>query len=78
MEEMSAPTQRTLYGVWGFAADDVIAVGEYGTVIRYDGDSWRSEDCGTSEHLRSVWGTSTTDIFAAGSLGTVVYYGLVE
>ncbi len=75
---MESPTSRSLYGIWGFAGDEVIAVGEYGTVIRYDGDSWESEDCGTAEHLRAVWGTSNTDVFAAGSRGTVVYYGLVE
>ena len=35
---MQSPTTRTLYGVHGSGPNDVIAVGEQGTFIRYSQD----------------------------------------
>jgi hypothetical protein len=71
-ELMRTPTTKTLRGVWGTSATDVIAVGDDGTVLRYTGGTeWHADNSGTSAaaggDLRSVWGRSGNDIWAVGS-----------
>lgn len=64
-----------LYGVWGSSATNVFAVGEWGTVLHYNGSSWTVQTSATvtAEDLRSVWGSSTTDVFAVGDGGTILH-----
>lgn len=58
--------------MFGFSADDVVAVGEAGTVFVYDGTAWASEPSGTSAGLRGVWGSGSENVFAVGDAGTIV------
>ena len=44
---MSLGHHRALTGVWGSSASDVFAVGCRGTILHYDGTSWRPLDSGT-------------------------------
>jgi len=39
------PQGHDLRAVWGSGPDDVIAVGAYGTILRYDGTGWTRECC---------------------------------
>ena len=41
-KKMTGNTSKNLRGVYGFAPDDVWAVGNYGQVIHYDGSAWTS------------------------------------
>src|SRR5439155_5852471 len=61
----------TLWGVWGYSATDVYAVGSAGTIAHYNGTSWTSTQV-SSGALFAVSGTSSTNVFAVG-LGGVIY-----
>jgi hypothetical protein len=68
--EMCALTARA---VWTGAAGSAIAVGDSGSVLRYDGASWNSEPSGTTAHLRAIWGAGASGpVFAVGEAGTIL------
>jgi photosystem II stability/assembly factor-like uncharacterized protein len=71
-EAMPSGTTRNLRGVNGVAWNDIIAVGENGTVLRYDGTSWTSSVEGNGSHLSAVWMFASNDAFAAGDDGRVL------
>jgi Macroglobulin domain MG4 len=59
--------------VWTGAAGSAIAVGDSGTVLRYNGSSWTPEASGTSAHLMAIWGTGANGtVFAVGDGGTII------
>jgi hypothetical protein len=59
--------------VWTGGAGSAIAVGDSGTILRYNGASWNPEASGTTAHLRAVWGAgSSGPVFAVGDGGTIV------
>ena len=68
------PTGNPLHGVWGSSGSDVFAVGDYGTIVHYDGMTWSPMSSGTYNHLRGVWGSSGSDVFAVGDYGTILHY----
>lgn len=71
------PQGFTLRAVWGAASDDIWAVGEYGTIMHYDGLTWQpSVRSGvlTTQDLFAVYGVSATDIWAVGGAGTLLHY----
>ena len=54
---------------------ELLAVGERGYVVRFDGTTWTTTKTGTSNWLRSVWtDTSGVAAFAVGDAGTIEYY----
>ncbi|HEY8832439.1 MAG TPA: hypothetical protein VIM21_08000 [Gemmatimonadaceae bacterium] len=64
-----------LNAVWTSSPTSVIAVGDSGFIVRYDGTSWTPEPSRTSQHLRGVWGTGSdanARIFAVGDAGTIL------
>jgi hypothetical protein len=63
-----------LHGVWGSAGDDVLAVGDQGTILRFDGKSWTKMTSPTTADLLAVFGTAGTRVFAVGESGTVLQY----
>jgi len=63
-----------LIGVWGTSATDVFAVGDAGTIVRYDGVAWKPMTSGTTGFLTRVWGSSATNVFAVGEAGTILHY----
>ncbi len=55
-------------GIHGFGPDDVVVVGDWGAIVRYDGVEWtivRDPDPGLGE-LFAVWGAAPDDIWAVG------------
>jgi len=66
---MSVPNVPILVWVFGFAADNVYAVGVGGGVVHYDGLDWRKLDAGTNQDLWGVWGGTPNDLWIVG--GTV-------
>lgn len=77
-ERVLIPTElapAALYKAYGFSADDFIAVGSGGTVLRWDG-VWRTEPTPTAEPLFSLWGRGEDDIYAVGGYtrGEVLHY----
>jgi hypothetical protein len=79
---------HALNDVWGSspsapaqASSDVFAVGDFGTILHYNGTTWSPMSSGTSDQLVGVWGTgdvsggTATDVFAVSNNGTILHYG---
>ncbi len=64
---------QTLRGVWPAKApsSDVVAVGDEGTILRYDGISWTKVSSGVSKGLNGIWG-GASGLFAVGDGGTIL------
>lgn len=62
--ENPLPHGRSLRDVWGTSAQDVYAVGEFGTIMHWDGADWRMEDSGTTLDLHTVWGSGPDVVWA--------------
>jgi hypothetical protein len=55
-----------LNSVWGLSDNDMYAVGDYGSILHFDGSTWTSMTSGTSKYLHSIWGTDDKNIWASG------------
>lgn len=55
--------------VYALAPDDVYVVGNAGTVLHFDGATWRLEPTPTDQDLWGVWGDSNQDLWAVGGQG---------
>jgi hypothetical protein len=64
----------TLNDVWGAKASDIYAVGDSGTIIHYDGETWSPTASGNTQALYGVWGSGSSTIFAVGAGGTILRY----
>jgi hypothetical protein len=80
-------TDRTVFGIWGVADNDIYAVtgistaGESGLVLHYNGQKWSRMDLsgvswnsGANMDLYSISGTARNDIYAVGGSGTILHY----
>ena len=65
------PQGNDLNAIWGSSADDIFAVGDYGTILHHDGIKWRVVDSLTTSTLIGIWGSSSSDVFAVGLEGTI-------
>ncbi len=63
----SAGTPHSLHGVWASGPNNVIAVGDEGTIVRFDGNAWAPMVSGTNWDLWSVWGAHSGDVWAVGA-----------
>jgi hypothetical protein len=64
-----------LNAVWAGAYTNAWAVGEYGLILHWDGNSWTLVTSPTTETLNGVWGSTTTsDVWAVGDHGTILHY----
>jgi hypothetical protein len=59
-------TDASLYGVWHPTPDVAVAVGEKGTVLRWDGEIWSETKAPTPSTLRTVWGSAPDDVWIGG------------
>jgi hypothetical protein len=64
----------TLNAIWGWAADDIFAVGDGGVILHYDGSGW-SEMMAvpTSANLYDVYGNDN-EVMAVGAGGVILRY----
>ncbi|MBW2428063.1 MAG: hypothetical protein JRF56_03825, partial [Deltaproteobacteria bacterium] len=65
-------------GIWGSSASTIFVGGWDGTILHYDGSSWRSMTSGASNTLRGVWGGSSGDVFAVGDYGTILHFEVLS
>ena len=49
-------------------------MGDFGTVLRYDGSEWWVDPTPTTNNLFGVWMVGPNDVFAVGAFGTVLCY----
>jgi hypothetical protein len=68
----SRGTAYNLNAVWGTSSTNVYAVGDGGTIMRWDGSKLTPLVSGTNENLNAIWGVSAGDIYAVGNNGTVL------
>jgi hypothetical protein len=63
------PMPGQMSGVWGSASDRVWAVGQDGTIMRWDGSAWSAEGGWSGDPLvwfEAVWGTADGDVWLVG------------
>ncbi len=69
------PNQRVAtFDVWSAGNDHAMAVGWYGDVFHFDGQSVTIQSGGTTENLYGIHGLSTDAVWAVGANGTIVHY----
>lgn len=72
---MDTPTKNDLYDLWGSKWYNMLAVGDRGTVIRYDGDTWSLLDnVPTIQSLNAIWGYAANHVFVVGDWGTILHF----
>ena len=71
---MNSGATQTLTQIWGISETDIFAVGDNGTLLRYDSGNWILMSGRTTEGLHGVWGNSGTNVFAVGDKGTILRY----
>ncbi len=54
--------------MFGFAGNDIHAVGENGTFLHYDGKAWNKAGTTTGALMAKVWGRAPNDVYAVGVL----------
>lgn len=64
--KMTSPGSQALYGVWGSASNNVYAVGNAGSLYRYNGSQWFVDSQGLQGDLKDIWGTSASNIYVVG------------
>ncbi len=72
--ETGADPRRALTSIWGSGKDDVWAVGAAGSVIHWDGASWRDFSTGSSYTLFGVGGSGPSDVWAV-STPAIFFHG---
>ena len=61
--------------VWSSSPSDVLAVGDAGMIVHYDGTSWTPLQSGTTQPLAGIWGAGAgSAVFAVGAGGTILNY----
>jgi len=71
---MLSPTLNDLNAVWGDSINFLIAVGNYGTILQFEGEDWIVKTSPTEENLYNVWGSSSKNIYAVGASGTILHF----
>lgn len=69
--ESPSPSTEDLNGIWGSGEDRVWAVGNKGTVLRWEGRAWALQRRFTDESLLRIWGADDSNIWALGDQGTI-------
>ena len=72
--EMPGAQGVVLKAVWGSGPNDVFAVGAQGTILHYDGATWKPMTSGANADLEGVWGSGPQDVFVVGAEGMVLHY----
>lgn len=71
------PVAADAEGVYGFAADDVWVVGDFGTLAHFDGASWTSQlpddEDFNADHVK-IWGAAPDDVWAVGDFGSISHW----
>ena len=64
----------TMRDVWGLGKSAVYAVGDQGTILLFDGKSWKQMISNTTTMLSGVWAGNASSVFAVGDKGTIMMY----
>ncbi|MFH1129882.1 MAG: hypothetical protein V1754_01015, partial [Pseudomonadota bacterium] len=67
-----SPKPYILRSVWGKTPSDIVAVGDRGTILRFNGTAWIEESDGVLVDLYGVWVGQKMEV-AVGQNGTIVW-----
>ena len=67
------PTDRVLWSVWG-SEDQVVAVGDEGAIVAFDGTRWLPHSAPSPLHLHGVWGRRADQVYAVGDFAGVIEF----
>lgn len=73
----TSTVNTTLRAMWATADNNIYAVGDGGTIIQYNGNSWAKVPISPPPpaiSLRAIWGSSATNIYIVGDSGYVLRY----
>ncbi|MFW2387671.1 MAG: hypothetical protein ACN4G0_05010 [Polyangiales bacterium] len=65
-EEHEVPTTDRLVDVWSAGPSATFAIGQSGSILRFDGQELTAMQGTNGQALQSIWGTSATEVFVAG------------
>lgn len=63
---MPSGTTANLNSISGVSDEIIYAVGDSGTILKFDGSAWSSQASGTTWKLNNVWAVRTNNIYAVG------------
>jgi hypothetical protein len=76
--EISDTAVEQAEAMWGFGANDVWAVGDFGTLAHWNGQAWTdtlpADDDRFQEDHTSVWGAASDDVWAVGDFGAISHW----
>jgi len=72
--QVETPTDRSLRSIWGLNYRHVIAVGDDGTILFFDGNQWQFMESHIQQSLFAVWGTSSDNVYATGEEGVMLHF----
>jgi hypothetical protein len=64
---VSLPNGQAVHKIWGNSRENIWGVGPWGTVVHYDGISWRKIDFDTQWHIYNITGDKETGIAYAAA-----------
>ena len=67
-------TNKILRGLWAASSGVVYAVGDAGTILRFDGNRWEQLPAPKDVRLHGVWGTSADNVYACGDAATIFHF----
>lgn len=70
-QEVASPTTERLNSVWGSETNDIHAVGQNGTLIHFDGETWSvsSDKPNTTGHLSTIYSAQSEELYFGGTDG---------
>lgn len=66
-----APSTIPMRAIHVFSPTNIVAAGDQGQVLRFDGASWLRSGTGTIENLHSVWGGAPDNYYVGGTNGAM-------
>jgi hypothetical protein len=72
--EANIPTINQLRGIDGYDENSIFAVGNYGTILKYDQTAWQNSSGITEKTVFGVWWASGSEAFAVCDKGIILHY----
>jgi hypothetical protein len=60
---------KNLRAIWGSSPDNYFAVGDDGTIARFDGEEWKPSNSKVNDRLYGIHGNGPGEIYAVGGTG---------
>lgn len=78
-QDLALPHPVDLHDLWQAPDGTVYAVGDFGTVLEWNGSGWDAmEDVPTVQSLNAVWGRDDGSLCAVGDFGEILFFDGVE